>query len=111
MLLELLHPLSAVDLEVDGAKDDENAEDPDGRDGVAVDEAGEEDGHGLPQGADDDEHDGAELGYRVENKELKEEKACHSLISGHLDKNIFHNQIQSYYPIRKCTFLSERKNW
>ena len=68
MLLELLHPLSAVDLEVDGAKDDEDAEASDERDGVSVDEAGEEDGHGLPQRADDDERDGAELGYRVENK-------------------------------------------
>ena len=68
VLLEPLHPLSAVDLEVDGAEDDDDADDADEGDGVAVDEAGEQDGHGLPQGADDDEHDGAELGYRVENK-------------------------------------------
>ena len=72
LLLELLHPLAAVDLEVDGAEDGADAEDADGGDGVAVDEAGEEDGHGLTQRADDDEHDGPELRYGVENEQLQE---------------------------------------
>ena len=71
VLLQLLRSQSAEDFEVDGSKNEEDAEYADGGDGVAVEEGGDHDGHHLAQGADDDKHHGPKLGYGVENKQLK----------------------------------------
>ena len=68
VLLLFLHPLAAVNLKVRCAKDNKNAEDANTRYGVAVYDAGQQDGHGLPQRADDDKDDGAKFGYSVENE-------------------------------------------
>ena len=63
-------PVAAVDLEEHCSEDEEDPDDSGGADGVGVDEAGEDDGHGLPPGHDDDEDDGAELGDGVVDEEL-----------------------------------------
>ena len=63
-------PVAAVDLEEHCSEYEEDPDDSGGADGVRVDEAGEDDGHGLPQGHDDDEDDGAKLRDGVVDEEL-----------------------------------------
>ena len=68
VFLESLRPQSAEDFEVDGSEDKEDAHYADGGDCVSVEEGGEQDGHHLAQGADDDKHHGPKLRYGVENE-------------------------------------------
>lgn len=69
-LAALLDAAAGVDAEEEGEEDHGHAQAAHQGDGVTVEEAGQEDGDGLPQSHDDGEDGGAELRDGVEDEEL-----------------------------------------
>ncbi len=93
-LAALLHAAAGVDAQEEGEEDHGYAEAAQQGDGVTIEEAGQEDGDGLPQSHDDGEDGRAELGDGVENEELTEGGANRQQHGVHHELRVPHHEGQ-----------------